>query len=357
MEWNRRLPDTTRQGDIAALKTTQKLTKAENYTYAIDLSSPWNNKTVVLHQISKGFAPVLNQQALWLDPSGETFYAYDGGLSPSYTGGGSEPLTIWELPEPPDNALWQFSPSSTGESGGWSQILIPPASNFSTLSRTVAGAYGFGGDLGFAIGGWENGFTDGALRGDLTTYNAPDMVVYNMSSQIWYNVSTEAISYYRTAHLGTAQFVPSFGPAGLLFMLGGESTSGSSVRWPNSLPHQFFPLDSLSMYEPQSQTWLSQTTNGDIPSGVLSPCVVGIEGDEHTYEVKQARTGSYCANSSPALFTDLHLWREWKLLQHSRVHRGKGRRLRPLSPVISLDEARLLPHVWSVWTYLQRRGQ
>ena len=258
----------------------------DNYTYAIDLSSPWNNKTVVLHQISKGSAPVLNQQALWLEPSGNTFYAYDGGLSNTYTGGGSVALPIWELPQPPDNALWQFSPSSTGSSGEWTQVLITPATIFSSLSRTIAGTYGSGGSLGFAIGGHENGFTDGTWRaGGIATYNTPDMVVYNMSSQEWYNVSTKAISSYKTAVYGAAQFVPSFSPAGLLFTLGGESTSGSIITWPNALPHQLFPMNNLSIYEPLSQTWLSQTTSGDIPPGVLSPCVVGLEGDEDTYEV------------------------------------------------------------------------
>ena len=42
------------------------------------------------------------------------------------------------------------------------------------------------------------------------------------------------------------------------------------------------------MYEPQSQQWRSQSTTGQIPSPVLNPCVVGVEGDNGTYEVRKA---------------------------------------------------------------------
>lgn len=108
------------------------LTLADNYTYSIDLTSSWTNQSVVLKQISKGSAPVLNTEALWLDDSGTTFYAYDGGVSFS--------LPPADLPGAPENALWRFSPS--GDSGRWSLVSVSPASNFSTLSRTTEGIYG-----------------------------------------------------------------------------------------------------------------------------------------------------------------------------------------------------------------------
>ncbi len=53
------------------------LTAADNYTYSIDLSTLWTNSSVTLKEISKGAAPVLNNVALWLDASGEIFYAYE----------------------------------------------------------------------------------------------------------------------------------------------------------------------------------------------------------------------------------------------------------------------------------------
>lgn len=100
-----------------------------------------------------------------------------------------------------------------------------------------------------------------------------------MSSQDWYNVSTKSISYDGTAAYGAAQFVPSFGPAGLLFVLGGSSGTDSSL--------QYFPLGNITMYEPISQTWVWQQATGDAPTpGADSTCVVGIEGDDDTYEVR-----------------------------------------------------------------------
>ena len=77
------------------------LTCSENYTYSIDLTSSWTNESVILHQILKPEAPVLNAEVLWHDSSGEGFYAYNGAVSGAYPG---------TPPTPPDNALYHFTP-------------------------------------------------------------------------------------------------------------------------------------------------------------------------------------------------------------------------------------------------------
>ena len=77
---------------------------------------------------------------------------------------------------------------------------------------------------------------------------------------------------------GAAQFVPSFGPAGLLFVFEGSVFN-------NILPG----TDSVSIFDPISQQWSSQEVTGAKPSPVLSPCVVGAQGDNNTYEVKNDR--------------------------------------------------------------------
>ncbi len=125
------------------------LTQADNYTYSIDLSSSWTNSSLTLTQIAKS-APVLNTGALWLDASGDIFYAYDGSIS------GAPPT--WYNNEVPTNSVWQFSPS--GDSGLWSLAPVAPSSNFSVRSRVSQAAYAYGNGLGFALGGIENAATE-----------------------------------------------------------------------------------------------------------------------------------------------------------------------------------------------------
>lgn len=211
-------------------------------------------------------APALVAQALWVDTLGTSFFAFDGGVSWS--------LPSYELPPPPPNQLWQFTPS--GNSGHWSIVDPLASSNFTGLIRGYNGIYASGAGLGFALGGLENRATTNGIGA--STFRIPGMVMYNITSQAWYNVSAAGYSPDGIAIDGAAQFVPSFGPAGLLFVFGG------------SLDTNIFPgTDKVSIFEPTSQQWSSQEVSGAKPSSVLSPCVVGAQGDSNTYEVTNRR--------------------------------------------------------------------
>ena len=236
------------------------------------LSIPWTKSSVQPQKIAKGSGPFLNYEALWADPSGKSFYAYDGELSFWY--GGSS--------IPPPNQLWEFSSSDGGGSGQWSQISISPASNFSSLVRTIASSNSFSGELGFAMGGLQRGRTD-----DQVTAGVPGMTIFNMSSTEWYNVSTAVVTSDSTTVFGSAQYVPYFGPSGLFITLGGLATDVGFVTDDEESTSSWFPLNNISMYEPSSQTWRSQMTTGEAPQGLSRTCVVGTEGDDNTYEVSQ----------------------------------------------------------------------
>lgn len=209
-------------------------------------------------------APALVSQALWVDTAGTSFYAFDGGVSWA--------LPSYELPPPPPNELWQFTPS--GNSGHWSLMDPLASSNFNGLIRGYHGIYASSAGLGFALGGIENA----ATTNETGASRIPGMVMYNITSQNWYNVSASGYSPDGVAMDGAAQYVPSFGPAGLLFVFGG------------SLANKIFPgTDEVSIFEPISQQWSSQEVSGAKPSPVLSPCVVGAQGDNNTYEVMNDR--------------------------------------------------------------------
>ncbi|MDI1490944.1 MAG: hypothetical protein OHK93_002149, partial [Ramalina farinacea] len=204
-----------------------------NYTYSIDLSASWTNKTVVL-KATDSEAPTLVSQVLWNDPSNSSFYAYDGGLSYAIP-----------LGDPPPNQLWQFKP--VGSSGAWSQVEQSPSSNFSSLSRVQSPIYASGGDLGFALGGLQNGAT-GNPQG---TVDTPGMVIYNLTSRELFNVSATGYSYNGIAMDGTGIFVPSFGPAGLFFVLAGLIGASSKP----TLPSLIF------LYGGQGGTWSNPVAN------------------------------------------------------------------------------------------------
>jgi hypothetical protein len=208
--------------------------------------------------IPKGVAPVSNTPALWLDNGSKTFFSYDGGLG----------LYVNLAEDPPAaNELWEFTPS--GNSGQWSQVAIPPSSNFTNLIRTTDGAYATGNGLGFALGGHVDQWT---MAGVETPYNVSGMVIYNSSSLEWYNVSSSGYSYENGISVGAGLFVPSFGPEGLMFVFGG--IAGGT----------YATFDYAYMFEPVSQQWKWQQTSGAIPNAVTRPCVVGANSGNGTYE-------------------------------------------------------------------------
>lgn len=124
---------------------------AEN-TYSLNLKNSWTNSTITWHAIPKGQAPSLNNEALWLGPSGESFYMYDGGIS------GYADFS------PPANAVWNFAPFDAG--GSWYRIGFDAASKFSGIARVDHASYASGSELSFALNGVVSGSTTTALSTD-----------------------------------------------------------------------------------------------------------------------------------------------------------------------------------------------
>lgn len=204
----------------------------------------------------------LGGAALWPSAAGDSFYSYNGGLSYA--------TQIYDKQDPKENTLWEFVPGTNGI-GTWTLQAPSPDGNFTNLSRTRdALQTGYNG-LGFAVGGLQMASTDFDLGSG--AMEVPGMVMYNDSTQQWWNVSTTGYSYDGTAQGGAAVFVPSFGPEGLLFVLGGFANGALAS------------FDYVFMFEPLSQQWRKQQVSGTPPAPVGAPCAVGVPGDEGTYEV------------------------------------------------------------------------
>jgi hypothetical protein len=219
-------------------------------------------------------APVLNLASLWTDASSASFYSYGGEIS--------ETLPYDELPSPPPNALWQFTPADGG--GSWTVVTNLANSIFPTLQRTTdqAGAYGNG--VGYSLGGIENWRTNFPGIDSYVNIPAPGMVSYNMTSMLWTNITAAGLTNSNTSMSGQLQFVPNFGPNGLLFALGGQTST--NVQWYEG--QNLLPFNTVSIFEPTEGTWHSQTVGG--PADAIPParerfCSVGIPGDNGTFEV------------------------------------------------------------------------
>ena len=200
-------------------------------------------------------------EALWPDANNSAFYVYNGGISFAPFG----PLVR------PPNQLWKFTPSA--DTGAWEHVVPLAGSNFSDLVRTTHAYYASGNGLCFALGGDRNPFTDDSI-GSLEFVPTPGLVMFNSTSSHWYNLSS-GFSPSGVAISGAAHFVPDFGPEGLLFAIGGYISAAGDLT----------PMDSVSIFDPVSRRWTTQATRGQKPVPLQNPCLVGLKGDNGTYEV------------------------------------------------------------------------
>jgi hypothetical protein len=196
----------------------------------------------VLNSIDKGNAPVLNEEWLWHDPDGKTFYVWGGGNSELV----SRPA--------PDNTLWAFTADGAG-GGSWNGHGQVPSSLVRTLSALVTSSTD---GIGYSIGG-----------------NAPDpdqgMVSYDMSAQTWNNASTSNLDSTGTADDGQLLFTNVFGEEGILIALdGSDGTTGETASLND------FSL--IKIYDRKSGQWLEQATTGTPPEARVTFCAVNVHG-------------------------------------------------------------------------------
>ena len=243
------IPDTRRSTDQSS----------ENSTYSVYLRSSWTNdsSSLPIYQTDKGYAPLLDSAAFWKDFSNNSFYSYDGILVAN--SGQSAP----------SNSLWQFVPDGVG-SGYWNESTTLSNSAFPSLQRTHGEASAYGNGIGYALGG-------------INEYNVPTpgLVSYNTTSGSWSNISTSGFTDSGTSMFGQLQYVPGFGPAGLLVAFGGQTSD--KTTWTPA--QNLLSFQSISIFEPTSNTWASQMVSGSQPSARTDFCSVGVQGDNGTYEV------------------------------------------------------------------------
>lgn len=243
-----------------------------NSTLSIDISKSWSAETVEFKVTPKTNGPVsLANQAIWNHPDGNAFYTFGGR---AFYGCNKEKITT--------DGIWKFAVDGQG-GGSWAKEQPSNLDMFKTINLTYGAAYastyGPSGGIGFSIGGYVDGNTDPkAAKYDKPLGFIPSMVAYDMKTK---TVSTSDITMVvpPRGHLfqGRAQFVPQFGPNGLVFLLGGLAYSDAG--------NHGLDYGNISFFDPQSREWRWQSTRGNMPSHRFEHCMVGIASPAGTYEM------------------------------------------------------------------------
>ncbi|KAI0478640.1 hypothetical protein GGR56DRAFT_331577 [Xylariaceae sp. FL0804] len=228
------------------------------------MTESWTNQTVQFQTISKA-APALDNQIYWTDASTSSLYTWAG--------------STYSADQPP-NAMWRLAADGNG-GGEWSEVEQQDFREFSSLVRPVGAAFTQGNSVGYALGGATTPPMDDESTASGSMGNAlTGLVSYNLETGQWANSSSAAYGGYGTSLNALAEFVP-FGPDGLLLFLGGAE---SPVEATNETIQQM-SLDTVTLYDPASNTWYTQTTSGDRPPTMQSACSVGVQGPNNTYEI------------------------------------------------------------------------
>lgn len=237
-----------------------------NSTLSIDLSKSWSNTGVVINVIPKK-RPTSTKanQVLWTDPSSDTFYIFGGK---------------WLFGENMNETeVWKFTADGKGR-GDWALQEPANPSLFNGHVPSEFGVFATANGTGFQIGGLASGWTQ--IR-RASSQAVPGMLAFNMKTKVWSN-GTEGFSPVGTISGGSAHYVPSFGPRGLVMVMGGQSFAvDGEIKRETA---KYFDLRNLTFFDPQTKTQYWQITTGDIPPWPRSGfCTAGFQNTDGGYEM------------------------------------------------------------------------
>ncbi|KAK1826385.1 hypothetical protein QBC39DRAFT_364592 [Podospora conica] len=213
-------------------------------TLSLDLTKSWALTDAVFKSTPKGVSPSKGNAAAWANREGTAFYSW----------GGKSPFGI-NLTTP---ALYKFTVDGNG-GGSWG-IESPQNPNlFSGLLPAEVVALATVNNTMYGIGGVASAWSTPSLTVDQVV---PGMITFNMDTKEWTN-ETGTKSPIATLTAGRAQYLPSFGPQGLIIVMGGHAPRADlPPTIGNSRLNEF---DTLTFFDPVTRQTYSQTATGDIP--------------------------------------------------------------------------------------------
>ncbi|PNH75883.1 hypothetical protein VD0001_g1664 [Verticillium dahliae] len=239
---------------------TQRPSNGANATLSIPLTRSWKPAEIKITEIDK---PVMGmvKEAVFTHEASNSFYIWGGHVP-------------YDAAPVPTNQLWRFS--SDGDGGGtWNPETPGNPSTYTSLRRSQGGAYVSTPDAAFWFGGLETPGTSGGPRGYV-----PGYLSFNFSTKSWTNETNSPWSSYGTLYGGDAHYVPTFGPNGIVILIGGaawDMTGSGSMG--------YLDMQNLTFFDPVTREWHSQTTSGEAPLRREWFCVAGAESTNGTYEI------------------------------------------------------------------------
>lgn len=238
-----------------------------NSTLTFNVSTSWPTNRVNIYAIDKP-APKLIRQAIWPGPKREIFYIWGGR---TVNGLNRDKIS--------KDSMWRFATDGKGR-GQWSSEIPSDSDDFDEMGLPQRGAFTAVGNTGFWFGGTiiEDSYPDV----DVEMRPVQGMMTFDMKSKTFTNESTPDVSPQGTILGGTAEYVPGFGPNGVVMILGGY---GYTLDTKARSPEHTRRFDELTFFDPESREWYSQAATGEIPAPRLDHCSVGVKSSSDTYEM------------------------------------------------------------------------
>ncbi|KAH7311625.1 hypothetical protein B0I35DRAFT_411798 [Stachybotrys elegans] len=249
-------------GEVSQGTANYRMNDPVNSTLSIDLSRSWRPSDVEIQEIPKPREMIrMTKQSIITNTSSGSFYSW---------GGHSSWFADIEAP-----VLWRFD--TDGEGGGsWSlESAGSRSSSFVDIERTHSAAYASTPDAGFVFGGQSTTLTSLEPRGYVAGYS-----YWNLTTGEWNVDSSGPYTDDGTLYGGTATYVPTFGPNGIIVVLGGVNNFEAEAS-----DTEYVDFRTVHFIDPVTRRWYSQPTTGGAPSARHYHCAAGAESTNGTFEI------------------------------------------------------------------------
>ncbi|KAJ2986566.1 hypothetical protein NUW58_g4964 [Xylaria curta] len=250
----------------------------------LNCTTSWTPASVRYREITRPKSmPVLNSGSILTDHQSGSFYVY----------GGEVPFK----PSADTSTLWRFFTDGKGR-GMWSNEAPENAATFLHIDRNSRAAYASAKDQGFIFGGKVLNQDSKPMKDNVIGYKTFDFTTKRRGEIVDAPYSADGSLFG-----ATATFVESFGPSGIIVLLGG----GVRQDQPAS---GYLDLHTVYFYDIAEKKWHSQATSGEIPPQRDTGCALGVSDTSHnssfeiflfggTNEDTQTALGSIYALSLP----------------------------------------------------------
>ncbi|KAK0726607.1 hypothetical protein B0T21DRAFT_422353 [Apiosordaria backusii] len=183
--------------------------------------------------------------------------------------------------------MWKFTADGSG-GGSWSKENKVSSVALSRNIRTTFGAWTQSKDVGYWLSGSASWRTDTSIvvaaLGDDSgkVITMPGITEFKMTTGELTNSSSAGVGPFGTLVGGAAQHVPfGAGPEALLIFMGGKY----APFYEGSEDQIWADFTNLTVYDTREKKWYWQQTTGARPTPRDKFCVVGVRGNNGTYEI------------------------------------------------------------------------